>query len=324
MKTTHLLALTAACIALSSALSACGGGGGSAPAELPGPPPPPAIAYLLQTGQVEVCKIDSNDVLADCVDAGVSGFANIHSMTVAGSHAYIGDAGGNGPATIIHCSIGENGTFSNCVPTGPADLESPNGLGLAVRGSTLYVGVGDGISPGGGGPSLTYKCDIKANGLLDACIDAGFPAAMGRSVNDIRFVDGTAYFSHFYGLYLSKCTVETDGSLSSCSDIGAEGLDGPIEGFVISGSHMYIADAGAAKVLRCIIAPDGTASECEDAGATGLANPTQVIVRGSTVYITDDESAASLTRCTTTSAGLLTGCASISSERKRLHGMVFR
>lgn len=328
MRTTHLLALTALFIALSSVLGACGGGGGSAPApapaEPPAPPSPPALVYLLQTGQVELCKINSSEVLTDCTDAGVSGFANMYSMTVAGSHAYIGDAGGDGPATIIHCSIGENGTFSHCVPTGPADLEFPNGLGLAVRESTLYIGVGDGITPGGGGPSLTYKCEIKPDGLLGACVDAGFPATMSRSINDIRLVGETAYFSHFNGIFLSKCTVGVDGSFSSCSNIVTEGLDGPIKGLVISGSHMYIADAGAAKVLHCSIAANGTASGCGDAGAAGLANPTQVIVRGSAVYITDDESAASLVRCTAANTGLLTGCTSISAERKRLQSMTFR
>ncbi len=314
-------------VVLCGALSACGGGGSSssatAPAGPPGTPPPPALAYLLQTDKVEVCKIDSSEVLVNCVDAGVSGFANMYSMTVAGSHAYIADVGSGGLATIIHCSIGENGTFSDCAPTGPTDLESPNGLGLAVRGSLLYVGVGDGISPGGGGPALTYRCEIKANGSLDACVDAGFPAD-SRSVNDIRFVDGTAYFAHFYGTYLSKCTVEADGSFSLCDNAGAEGLTGPIQGLVISGKHVYIADAGAVKVLRCVIADDGTVSGCEDAGATGLISPTQVVVRGSTVYITDDESAASLTRCTANSTGLLTGCTSISAERKSLQGMIVR
>lgn len=316
MKTTHLLAWTAVCVALSSALSACGGGGGSAPP----PAAPPAVAYLLQPSKVELCNINGSEAQADCIDAGVTGFGSMYSMAVSASHAYIADVSGDF-ATIIHCKIGDSGAFTECSPTGPADLEKPYGLafGLAVRESVLYIGGGGGTHPGA---AWTLKCEITADGSLGACGDAGF--TMAPTVNDIWFVDATAYLSHFNGIWVTKCTIGSDGSLSSCSDVGAEGLEGHIEGVATSGNHMYIADTDASKVLRCLIASDGSVKDCGDAGVGGLTYPTQVLIQGSTVYITDSEAAASLTRCTAKSDGYLTGCTSISAVPKPLRGIALR
>ena len=241
-------------------------------------------------------------------------------MAVSGSHAYIADVGGDF-ATIIHCKIGGSGAFTECSPTGPTDLEKPYGLafGLAVRESMLYIGGGDGTH---GGAAWTERCEITDDGSLGACRDAGFTGA--PTVNDIWFVDDTAYLSHFNGIWISKCAVEPDGSLSSCGNAGAQGLDGHIEGVATSGNHMYISDTDASKVLRCSIAADGSVNNCADAGAGGLTYPTQILIRGSTVYITDAKAAASLTRCTATSDGFLTDCTSISAVPKPLHGIALR
>lgn len=297
-------------VLLCGALGACGGGGGDAPAapvEPPAPPvvvlppPPPAsFAYLLQADKVEVCRIDGGDLLVDCLDAGVSGYEGMYAMGVAGSHAYFANLpGGGDPPRIIHCSIGATGALSGCAETGPTDLQSP--YGLTVHGSTLYIG--------DFGTPVVWKCEIKLDGSLDPCVDAGFPDTLTNGAEDLRIVGTTAYLLHFDENIISRCQVLPDGSFSGCAATEAAGFSAP-EGFAIHGNYVYVANSGSSNVSRCVIDTNGSLGDCVNAGDPGLISPTQVVIRGSTAYISDSDASVGLTRCGVASDGFLTDCTS--------------
>lgn len=314
-------------VLLCGALSACGGGNGDAPAHVDQPPPPAAappapaapaaFAYLVQSDKVEVCEIDSGDLLSNCVEAGdLSGYPNLWAMAVAGSNAYIASIVGSGfPATIIHCSIGTAGTFTECSETGPTDLAAP--YGLTIRGSELYIS--DYGSP------TVYRCEIKPDGTLELCADARSAGNLPNGAQDLQIVSALAYAYalHYDEGTISRCDIDpVDGSLSGCADASAGGLSNPA-GLTISGNHMYVANSTSNSVTRCIINGDSL-SDCVDAEATGLDQPSKVAIRGSSAYISNSEGAAGLTRCIVASNGLLTDCASILSEPKALNDIVIR
>lgn len=328
MNTTSLFRLAALFRAalLCGVLSACGGGGDApGPVDPPAPPPPaaappapapapaPSFAFLLQANKVEVCEIDSSDLLRNCVETGgLVGYQALYAMAVAGSHAYIANLPDASPSAIIHCNITATGMFSSCAETGPSNLVFP--YGLTIHGSTLYIG--DYSSP------PTHKCEITPDGSLDNCMDAGFPDT-AIDVEDLRIAGSTAYLLHYDNQSISRCDVLDDGTFSGCADAGATGLSGP-EGFAIKGDHMYIANSAGDSVTRCIIADDGSLSDCVDSGAPGLATPSQVAVRGSNVYISNFGGTGVVTRCTAAIDGLLTNCESITSEPRALIGIYFR
>ena len=302
-------------------LTACGGGGDAPaipePADPPAPPvvvPDPTLpssAYLLHTDKVEFCQVASNGMLVDCVDAQASGFSESYGMTIAGSHLYLETfTSGDADSKITHCSVGADGGVSGCSDAGQTGYFP---VGLAVRGSTLYIG--DGQSP------LVRMCQIQASGSLVDCADALFPAALASKVNDIQIVDTRAYVLHNEDNAVSKCTVMSDGSFASCEDAGASGLDGPM-GFTINGNHMHIANRWSNSITRCVIALDGSLTDCRDAGASGLIEPTHLAFRGSNVYITADQTTG-IIRCAAGSDGLLTGCTSI-SEPQALQRILFK
>ena len=312
-------------VLLCSALSACGGGGGDTPAPIDPPAPPPVaapptpapapalapFAYLVQADKVEVCEIDSGNLLTNCIDAGVpSEYQEMAAIAVAGSSAYISNLSAVG--TIIHCSIGASGRFSGCAETGPSGLGSP--YGLAVHGSTLYIG-------DSGSPRI-QKCGIQPNGLLDACTDARFPDALSSAIEDLRIVGTTAYVLSYNENRVTRCDVLADGSFSNCADANVPGLASP-EGVSISGNYLYVANNSAGNVVRCLIdETNGSLTDCIDAGASGLGNPTQVAIRGSSVYISDSAAAGGVTRCTVASDGLLTDC--VSTPGSTLYSIAIR
>lgn len=332
MSTTSLLrsaALFRAAL-LCGLLAACGGGGGDAPTgpgpiEPPAPPPagaPPApapalasFAYLLQSDKIEVCQIDSGDLLTNCVTTGgFSVYQDLSAMAVEGAHAYIANISALNPATILHCDMdATTGALSGCSETGPSNLLEP--YGLTIHGSTLYIG-------DSGSPRL-HKCEINPDGSLQACVAAGVPDGLASGVRGLQFVDTTAYLLHYDEGKVSRCEVLDDGSMSGCIDAGATGLADPV-GFTINGDHMYFANRAHDNVIRCIIADDGLLGGCEDAGAPGLNSPTQVATRGSSVYISNRDAGIGVTRCSAASNGLLTDCAPILTDPRFLFGIHLR
>lgn len=298
-----LLGATFLCVAIAG----CGGGGGGDASPTPppvvgAPPPPPAppplasTAYLVEADKIQLCNIEVDGALSGCADAGVAGFDGMSAMAIAGSHAYISNL--TDPPAVIHCSIGATGILSGCTPTG---IGSPGLYGLTARGTTLYLG--DTSSP------RVRKCEIREDGGLEACVSAGVRDTLAEGVEEIRFVDSTAFLLHYVEGRVSRCAVEPDGSLSGCTDAAATGLVNP-EGFAISGSHLYVAHRGSGDVMRCIISALGSLTNCEDSGASAVGAPTQIAIRGSTVYIAYAAAQVGVTRCTANSDGLLTDCTS--------------
>ncbi|KQT11484.1 hypothetical protein [Ramlibacter sp. Leaf400] len=272
------------------------------------------MAYLLHPNKVEVCQIDSDDLLINCVDAGgLAGHQDMAAIAVAGSDAYFSDFSGAGSPEVIHCSIGASGELSGCAVVG--SFAGP--YGLTIHGSTLYIS-------DAGSPRIT-KCVIEPDGSLNACADALFPDALASTAENLQIVGTTAYVLHYDDAKVSRCEVGADGTLSGCADAGVPGLSDP-EGLTIHGSHLYVANYAGDNVVRCVIAADGSGAlnDCRDAGATGLSSPTHVAVRGSTVHITNSDPDSGLTRCTATSEGLLTSCTRVFSEPKSLYGIALR
>lgn len=247
------------------------------------------------------------------------GFLNMRAMAVSGSNAYLANVDLNDPSPIIHCRIEPTGTLTGCADSEATGfLEEPHGL--TVHGSTLYIA--NARNP------IVRKCEIKADGSLDACTNAGFPDTLAIAARDLRMVGTTAYILHYNENLVSRCEVQTNGSLLGCANAGAADLNHP-KGFAINGRYMYVANSGdedqAGNVVRCIVDDSGLLSDCIDAGVPGLFSPTQVAIRGSMVYITGADHTASLIRCTASASnGLLAACTSISSEPRSLHSIVLK
>jgi hypothetical protein len=203
--------------------------------------------------------------------------------------------------------------LSGCAETGPTDVVWA--FGLAIRGSTLYIG-------GSGSPAVR-KCDIKEDGSLDACAPAGQIDTLTDRAQAIQFAGKTAYVLDNEAGKMYTCPALEEGSFSSCADAGSVSANNAW-GFAITGTHAYVADSGTNTLIQCKLAMDGSITACGDAGVPVLRVPTQVVSRASSVYISNGGVEGGVTRCTVMSEGLLTGCSQISAAPKALNGIALR
>jgi hypothetical protein len=127
---------------------------------------------------------------------------------------------------------------------------------------------------------------------------------------------------------IQRCVTNSDGSLDSCSDSGATGIQAPVR-IVFNGNDAYVSQIDNANaivgtgptvpetgsVLHCTADPvTGALSGCADSGVAGLVFPVGLAVQGSDLYVLDfapSGSGEALQRCQIGSNGALANCAAV-------------
>jgi len=111
---------------------------------------------------------------------------------------------------------------------------------------------------------------------------------------------------------LYYCLLNTDGSLSTCTQTGY-GLSAPT-GIVFNGSSFaYVTDYGSNAVYLCSVGLDGSLSACSSTGSN-FQNPLQSAINGNTLYATNANSTGGVTTCSIGANGILSLCAQSSGS----------
>jgi hypothetical protein len=150
-------------------------------------------------------------------------------------------------------------------------------------------------------------------------------------------VNGNPSGGTFAAGSIQRCVTNSDGSLDSCSDSGATGVQAPVR-IVFSGNDAYVSQvsdvsalvgggAGGAvtgSVLHCTADPTtGALSGCADSGVTGLIFPIGLAAQGTDLYVLDTSASSpgqALQRCQIGSNGALANCAAVTPAGGSLLG----
>jgi hypothetical protein len=202
------------------------------------------LAYVTDygTNSVYVCSVATDGTLSGCATTGTN-FQYPWALAINGDKLYATNA--NGTSGVTTCTINNDGSLSTCTQTAGSGT-----LGLAVNATLAYVGSGtstvdvcaigpsgglSGCSSTGGGFSgvagitlyggsayvanqagaSVSACAVGSSGDLTAC--SSFAAAASQPLS-VAFQGSQAYVDDLDG-FIYLCTVESDGTFSSCSDV---------------------------------------------------------------------------------------------------------
>lgn len=205
------------------------------------------------------------------------------------------------------------------LPTLPAplELESTNCYAIGANGpapspTTKPLNVGDSCvytikyssAESAGESSLAFNYN---NGIDEQITNVAIDWVIYRPISFEQY----AYITNYGQNMVTKCVINNTGSLTSCEDSGASGLDGPV-GIAVrnTGTSVYIVNSNNNLVIRCQVDSDNNLTDCGDSGATGLNLPTGIAFgsSGSYVYITNNGT-NSVVKCSVTSNGFFDECA---------------
>lgn len=172
---------------------------------------------------------------------------------------------------VYQCTIADDGTFSSCDAT-PASPPSwaPYAIDFATSSGVQYGYVTD------VGNGNVFQCSLNSDGSFNACPTATgltFPAPYGitfATVGGVQYAyiadAGTGVgFGNAY-----QCTLNSDGSINSCSITPASGAPGWIPYQItfetVNGTqYAYVADNGTTptgNVYQCTLNNDGSFNIC--------------------------------------------------------------
>jgi hypothetical protein len=219
--------------------------------------------YRPGTTGVRACDVSVNgSVLTDCVDAyGPEDAAEsgryVSDVDIVGDNAYLGIESGE----VLVCSVGSNGSFTDCNATGPM-FEGLMSVYSSPDESMLYV-IGGNIS----------VCSIAKSGSLVDCTlaydnnstDQLWAMAIRGNYAYITVNEGTQQ-----GVLL--CSVAPEGTLQNCTPTGkASDINGPT-GIAIVGNQAFVSTYSAttidgensAMIWVCRIQSNGKLNKCSD------------------------------------------------------------
>jgi hypothetical protein len=195
---------------------------------------------------VNLCNVGLDGSLSGCAPTG-GNFQSPWQLAVSGSMLYATNATGTGGVTS--CLIAVDGTLSGCTQSSGTGT-----AGIAVGQSYAYVGVG---------PTAVDMCAVSGSGSLTGCVGTGSGFS---ALNGITLAGSYVYVANQGNGTVSVCSVNTDGTLSSCaaSPVGVEPSD-----VVIQGSQAYVNDASG-NVYVCAVGAAGALGSCimSNGGAT--------------------------------------------------------
>jgi len=256
-----------------------------------------------------------------------SGSVNVPYTAVSPPHVYVAQLVG----PLYYCSLQSDGTLSNCLATGNG-FTAPTGI--VFNGNFAYVT--DYYA------NAVYVCNVAPTGSLSGCISTGssfqYPWQLAVTGNTLYATN--AYFT----AGVTTCTINVDGTLSSCSessgtgtagiaanssyayigvdsttvDVCAVGVSGSLsgcagtgsgfgglDGITLAGGYAYIANQNAGNVSVCSVMIDGTLSACVVSPVGGA--PTDVAIYAGHAYV--DDQYGNIQVCDVVSGGTtLTNC----------------
>jgi hypothetical protein len=156
--------------------------------------------------------------------------------------------------------------------------------------------------------SLAYAPTAVANGMLSLTYayndDSGTPKTGSVNIPYVASPPPHLYVAQLGG-FLSYCSLNPDGTLSSCATTGS--FSAP-SGIAFYGANFaYVADYGNNVVDLCNVAPDGSLSGCAATGSS-FQSPLQLAVTGTFLYATNANSTGGVTACTIAIDGTLSAC----------------
>lgn len=240
--------------------------------------------YIVDNGgEVYYCSVDPTSGLFTSCSAtptGSPGWFNVHAIAFAladdgNPFAYVTDEGGS---EVYRCSLNSDGTFtSSTCSTTPASnpFSSPTGIAFATVNGTQYAYVAD------FGNAEVYRCSLNSdgtfeNGSCSATPSSGAPWTAGfGTAYDIAFttVNGTQYAyvaDNQHGAsstgFVWKCSVDSDGGLSSCVNTLAGGVGtspASVDFTTVDGTQRaYVGQTNSQNLYVCDLNSDGTFSSC--------------------------------------------------------------
>jgi hypothetical protein len=200
------------------------------------------------------------------------------------------------PATAFSITSGLGALPAGWSSPSPSFTCSSVGAGATCQLSLTYAPT----SAGGGTLYLTYSYNDNSG------------TAKGGTVNILY----TATVPHLYVAELSgpsgppgllySCSLNPDGTLSSCAQTGS-GFSAP-SGIAFYGSnYAYVTDFLNNAVYVCTVGADGSLSNCANTNI-GPQSPFQLAVNGSTLYITNANIGGGVTTCAIGTGGALSNC----------------
>jgi hypothetical protein len=166
-----------------------------------------------------------------------------------------------------------------------------------------------------GPPGLLYFCSLNPNGnpngpngTLSSCAPTGngFSAPSGIAFYGSNY----AYVTDFLNNAVYGCTVNADGSLSSCADthiiLQFPNFQSPFQ-LAVNGSTLYITNGESGDgVTTCAIGTGGALSNCAEAPASAGMDTSGIAVSSSYAYV--GVGASTVDECTVGPMGSLTDC----------------
>jgi hypothetical protein len=244
-------------------------------------------------------------------DAGVAktGSLNIPYRATTNDNI-VGTPDPNPVAVVIGTTTAVSVTFTTDDGNLANNLSVTSGLGSLPSGwaSTSGSFACSNVSTGTGCQlALTYAPSVIGSGTLSLTYsyndDSGTLKSGTVSIPYTAMVPPQLYVAQLGGP-LSFCSLNADGTLSSCAATG-NAFTAPT-GIVFNGSNAYVADDNTGNaVYLCSVGLDGSLSGCAVTGSN-FQNPWQLAINGTSLYATNIM--GGVTTCTINGNGTLSAC----------------
>jgi hypothetical protein len=157
--------------------------------------------------------------------------------------------------------------------------------------------------------SLAYAPTAVANGTLSLNYSYADDSGTAKT-GSVNIPYAASPPPHLYvaqlGGSLSYCSLNADGTLSSCAATG-NGFSAPTGIAFYGANFAYVADFGNNAVELCNVAFDGSLSGCAGTGSS-FQSPWQLAINGNILYATNANSTSGVTTCTIAVNGTLSAC----------------
>jgi hypothetical protein len=217
--------------------------------------------------------------------------------------------GSNTPVNVIFTTDDGNPASGLSLTTSLSTLPSGwTSTSSSLPCATVSTGTGCQLS-------LAYAPTAVDNGVLSLNYsymdDSGTPKTGSVNIPYVASPPPHLYVAQLGG-FLSYCSLNADGTLSSCAATG-NGFSAPSGIAFYGASYAYVADFVNNVVDLCNVALDGSLSGCAATGSS-FQSPLQLAVTGNFLYATNANSTGGVTACTIGVNGALSACSQIAES----------
>lgn len=194
------------------------------------------------------------------------GSGTIKQMALNGAYLYFSQ-GSNTTNPVWKCTIDySNGTLPSCASAGPVlTAVTPVGVGITsvTSGNTIspYLYFTDTSA------SKVYYCNISTSsetyGDISGCTQTATSYAF-NSPRQINFYGNYAYIANNSGNNIIKCSVSSDGQLTSCDEAANLGNSATPVGIAFKSGHLYVTDSKPNNnaIYSCQVVENGALNNC--------------------------------------------------------------